>query len=343
VNKVANMGGARAVLAEAHPERFGYVAGGLAQATDSASRALEADPEHVQLAWELVRLAGSGGDAPLPRSALEALMRATIGLLEATAQGSTRLPLGASSDGADSLIGRIGAEHIERLRMLADDGGAPTILATAQSLDEPRPLVVDSDSLYSYRMWVQETRLARLLAARLRGAAGGSDDAPPGVTAGARRRLDWDDAAIEAAIAAVLDDSGPELSAEQRRALTTAARRRLCVISGGPGTGKTFIVLAMIRVFLRLGVEPRGIALAAPTGKAARRLSDAAQQLLRDLEGLDAETQARIAKVPIPRTIHRTLGYTPYGSTAHSGTLRTAAAARPSSSTVPRDRCRTMS
>jgi exodeoxyribonuclease V alpha subunit len=62
-----------------------------------------------------------------------------------------------------------------------------------------------------------------------------------------------------------------ELAPEQRSAVQEAARRQALVVTGGPGVGKTTIVRAILAVLARSGVVVR---LAAPTGRAAKRLSD---------------------------------------------------------------------
>ena len=80
------------------------------------------------------------------------------------------------------------------------------------------------------------------------------------------------------------------LSEEQRQAVATAATRGCFVLTGGPGVGKTTTSRALVRCLLALG---RSVALAAPTGKAARRLGE--------VVGLEA------------RTLHRLLGAGPGG------------------------------
>jgi exodeoxyribonuclease V alpha subunit len=95
--------------------------------------------------------------------------------------------------------------------------------------------------------------------------------------------------AIERAMAAATTrEAGFTLSAEQQAAIRTALRSRVAVITGGPGTGKTTILRRLI-----LGLDAIGVraTLAAPTGRAARRLADAS--------GHEA------------KTIHRLLEYSP--------------------------------
>ncbi len=63
-----------------------------------------------------------------------------------------------------------------------------------------------------------------------------------------------------------------ELDVMQRNAIITAMRNGISVITGGPGTGKTTTINTLIKMFERQGME---ILLAAPTGRAAKRMSEA--------------------------------------------------------------------
>src|SRR5262249_57475070 len=65
---------------------------------------------------------------------------------------------------------------------------------------------------------------------------------------------------------------GLTLSTEQVRALKTALSSAVTVITGGPGTGKTTILRSLLVALADAGLKPT---LAAPTGRAARRLQDA--------------------------------------------------------------------
>ncbi len=96
---------------------------------------------------------------------------------------------------------------------------------------------------------------------------------------------------VEASLAAFERRGGFTLAPAQRRAIEAAARHRVTVITGGPGVGKTTIVRALVDVFERAKLEIR---LAAPTGRAAKRL---------------AEASSREAT-----TLHRLLEFDPRGS-----------------------------
>ena len=101
------------------------------------------------------------------------------------------------------------------------------------------------------------------------------------------------------------------MSDEQRSVVEASARAGLTVISGGPGTGKTSIVVAIIRLMVRLGVDPSQIALTAPTGKAANRMGECVIESLTRIEQRDAVDQALLDAHLEPSTIHRLLGYSP--------------------------------
>src|SRR5258708_31497994 len=68
------------------------------------------------------------------------------------------------------------------------------------------------------------------------------------------------------------DTSKVQLSEQQQDAVRAALTNKLCVLTGGPGTGKTTTLRAMIRA---LEAIKANYLLASPTGRAARRLSEA--------------------------------------------------------------------
>ncbi|OBS09185.1 exodeoxyribonuclease V subunit alpha [Acidihalobacter prosperus] len=158
----------------------------------------------------------------------------------------------------------------------------------AVGADARVPLVLDGDALYLARYWAFETALAAALRARAEGWAEGVDRAR--LATGLSRLLGEDDAA-----------------ADQRRAAALAVLRRLAVISGGPGTGKTRTVTAILALLLEQAPALR-VALAAPTGKAAARLAESIQAAKRELP-LDDAVRAAIPERT--HTLHRLLGIVP--------------------------------
>jgi exodeoxyribonuclease V alpha subunit len=92
----------------------------------------------------------------------------------------------------------------------------------------------------------------------------------------------------EKAIEWVQGRLGIELAEKQKEAVLLAARSKVLIITGGPGTGKTTILTAILKIFQQLKLR---IFLAAPTGRAAKRMSEATGW--------------------VAKTIHRLLEYAP--------------------------------
>lgn len=78
-------------------------------------------------------------------------------------------------------------------------------------------------------------------------------------------------------------ESGIELSAQQKKAVIYSVSSGVSVITGGPGTGKTTIIDAIIRIFDRCGFKT---AIAAPTGRAAKRITEASGRFAQTIHRL---------------------------------------------------------
>jgi exodeoxyribonuclease V alpha subunit len=77
---------------------------------------------------------------------------------------------------------------------------------------------------------------------------------------------------VDKAIQWIEETQKIELSPEQREAIRLAAQAKVLVITGGPGTGKTTIIKSLLAVFEK---KQRTVMLAAPTGRAAKRMESA--------------------------------------------------------------------
>lgn len=124
--------------------------------------------------------------------------------------------------------------------------------------------VANVEACYLRRLWDAEvsacTRLNSLLAA----------------DADESRQADRTLAEIEA-------EQGITYAPQQREAVRLAARVGVLILTGGPGTGKTTTVRGIVALFQKMGLD---IVLAAPTGRAAKRMSE--------LTGMDAQTVHRL-------------------------------------------------
>ena len=91
----------------------------------------------------------------------------------------------------------------------------------------------------------------------------------------------------ERVIADIEREQGITYAGQQRQAVALAARTGVLILTGGPGTGKTTTVRGIVALFQRMGLD---VALAAPTGRAAKRMSELSG-------GLEAQTLHRLLGV----------------------------------------------
>ena len=165
--------------------------------------------------------------------------------------------------------------------------------------DRQQPLVLDGARLYLRRYWRDETAVGGTIAARAEMTL-----APP--LPQVRRWLD------------VLFDKPPANGGTdwQKVACAIALRGKVAIITGGPGTGKTYTVASLLTLLFAVSPQPEQlrIALAAPTGKAAARLKQSIDQALTGLaqkvgDALPLLTLAQ--RMGAARTLHSLLGARP--------------------------------
>lgn len=161
-------------------------------------------------------------------------------LLNAAGEGHTFLPQGELTKRAGELL-EIAPEHVEKHYM---------------DLAIERKLILkqqdEQTQIYAASFYYMETNTATMLKQL-------------------DVRYDASDAVMEHRIHAIEKQTGMELEEHQVRAVKEAVKNGLLIITGGPGTGKTTTINTIIRYFETEGMD---IFLAAPTGRAAKRMSE---------------------------------------------------------------------
>ena len=98
----------------------------------------------------------------------------------------------------------------------------------------------------------------------------------------------------------------PDAGEEFASAARAATGGKVCIVTGGPGTGKTTMAARLIALLVELGLsDPRRIGMATPTGKAATRLQESVASQMADLVALVPQL-AEFA--PAASTAHSLLG-----------------------------------
>jgi len=220
-----------------------------------------------------------------------------------------------------------GASLPRLLHLFAEEGGPVDAEAVRAALeagrwpglvggegDGYRPLVHvrDRDARYLYfqRYFQMEKRVKEALEARFRH----GDQAP-----GAAPEAD----ALRSCIRQVLEGLPVRMGREpqrlndpQKAALCLCLLKDFVLVSGGPGTGKTSIVVTLLRCLARdpLRVPLERIRLAAPTGRAANRMLESVRTQLASIEGypgLPADHPDKRLRHVRAETLHRMLRYSP--------------------------------
>ena len=166
-------------------------------------------------------------------------------------------------------------------------------------LSSNKKIYIDiNKNIFDYKMYIQELELAVELSKILKG----KRDLH-------QKMIKYDESDIYNNYYKIKNHSHLEFSKEQENAILSAFTEPIIIITGGPGTGKTTIVKAIIEMYLKLNKDNTTvadyIALLAPTGKAAKRLKESTQ---------------------LPSmTIHKYLGYMGGNSFTYSKYNKTAA------------------
>ena len=163
------------------------------------------------------------------------------------------------------------------------DCGLEQVEAALDALTEQHAVVIERianvQAVYLRRLWEAESSACARLLALL--------------------DMDADQSRYaERTVAEIEREQGITYAPMQRQAVALAAKAGVMLLTGGPGNGKTTTVLGIVALFQKMGLS---IVLAAPTGRAAKRMSE--------LTGMEAQT------------IHRLLGTT-WNETAHQVTFQ---------------------
>lgn len=161
---------------------------------------------------------------------------------------------------------------------------------------EGAPLVLSGACLYMRRYWNYERQVAGDIARRLQAIAAAPAD-------------------LAARLALLFPEplmvNGQRLTDWQKLACAMAAQGRFTLITGGPGTGKTTTVVRLLALLQEAAMatgEPLRLSLAAPTGKAAARLTESIGAQVQSL-ALDERVREQIPT--LVTTLHRLLGSRP--------------------------------
>ena len=167
------------------------------------------------------------------------------------------------------------SEFFDRLA----DYQSPIIVPVEQALQHIAPLVLEDKRLYLYRYWWDEYRLAQAIKQLNRHIPSTLADAD-------------------------LQQLSVGTHPQQAQAIKVALQSGFTLITGGPGTGKTFTLVRILIALLQQNSQLT-VALAAPTGKAAARMQEALRQ---SLAQLPVAQQLLKALPQTAFTLHRLLG-----------------------------------
>lgn len=181
------------------------------------------------------------------------------------------------------------------------NGDYAEIVATAPTMDKPLVLVESEGCyrLYFQKYYYYESRLK----ARMKAFGLASVVNPPDNAAALIQSLSKTQRVLrkgEKQTPLVTDPN-------QMAAISHALKSQFTIISGGPGTGKTTVVANLLRCLVESGIAPKRMLLAAPTGRAAQRMTETLKTLLQSiLEPTPGENALQSLQ---GQTLHNALQY----------------------------------
>lgn len=162
----------------------------------------------------------------------------------------------------------------------------------ALQLNQQPVIKLAQGCLYFTKYWQLETQLQQALERLLQQYTGARFTATQ-VAAAARQVTD--------------ELSFEQIENKQVLAIVVSLLQPFSIISGGPGTGKTTIMSSVLRGLMLLGYAAKDVCLAAPTGRAANRMTESLHEVLSQRIKAPAKTDAALISLEA-QTIHRLLG-----------------------------------
>ena len=163
------------------------------------------------------------------------------------------------------------------------------------------PFIIHGNRLYRHAHYVAEHRIANIVRRLLLRAW----QTHPGL------KSVFDEITRRRPLTTAVHEGGGQaiqLAREQALAALIAVHAPFTLISGGPGTGKTSVVVTILRLLAGLNVPMETVVLAAPTGRAANRLGESIQKGMRSIDPRDG---VGLPSPVEPKTLHRLLGWSP--------------------------------
>ena len=171
-----------------------------------------------------------------------------------------------------------------------------SLKALAISVDDNAPIVLDQQALYLRRYWQYEVEVAQSIAQRMNLVPLSEQEQSKAKTifpqlfnqSSLNNGIDW-----------------------QKVAVANALGRQLSIISGGPGTGKTYTVTRILATLQAVHDGQLKILMSAPTGKAAQRLKESIASAKEDLKINNVDNFIVNSIPEEATTLHRLLGFRP--------------------------------
>lgn len=213
------------------------------------------------------------------------------------------------TDVADAFVDDDGDRRGDRLRSLRRvlpsslSGWLRSLTASGavgradELIEGDAPLVLDGSRLYLRRYWRYERNVASCVTESVRKHADVEDEVP--------------EARIRDTLVRLFPDAGDGATDWQKVACAIAMRHRFAIITGGPGTGKTFVAARILALSFATASDAATwrVALAAPTGKAAARLKRSIDDAFREIApALAPDVADAMGRIGAATTLHALLG-----------------------------------